>query len=245
MLRRLKDMQRDGLLGGIRHIHVLGNGLLMTGVVLTSLQRALRQYTDAGDVQITHDTAEPFQHGGHQYEVYTHLIANRSEWRLHSRKLSDAQPKYAAYALNDWCWEVERDGTARTKGKSGDGHVAVTTRLGFNIGVGHLLDAAQGKHKGLGVPSHEAGWAMCLHNTEAAVAAHSLAIDMLDHKQLDRLPRDILFICSLIDVIFKSRKVKFHKPSVSRVSDRFYTSKKVLDYNIQLDNYAGFLSGRM
>lgn len=245
MLRRLKDMQRDGLLGGVRHIHVLGNGLLMAGVVLTSIQRALRAHTDAANVQITHDTAEPFQHGGKQYEVYTHLIANRAEWRLHSRKLSDAQPKHASHALNDWCWEVERDGTPRTKGKSGDGHVAVSSQLGFNIAVGHLLDAAQGKHKGLGVPSHEAGWAMCLHNVEAAVAAHSLAIDMLDHKQLDQLPRDIPFMCTLIEATFTKRQIKLHKRHNGKDQKKFTASVKTLDCALQLDNYAGVLAGRM
>ena len=245
LLRRLRDMQLDGLTSRLKHIHVLGNGLLMTGVVLTSVQRNMRMYTDANDVQITHDTAEPFQRGGHQYEVYTHLIANRAEWRLYSRKLSDAQPEHFSHALNDWCWEVERDGTPRRDGKSGDGHSAVISQLGFHITVGQMLNAAQGKHKGLGVPSHEAGWAMCLHNTEAAVLAHSLAIDMLDYKELDKLPRDIVFITVLVDAFFAERRVWQARTKSGLNSKRYMTTSKTVEPNFDISDYAGVLAGRM
>lgn len=246
MLHRLMDMKRDGLLGGIKHIHVLGNGLLMAGVILTCIQRNLRAHTDAKDVQITHDTAEPFQTGGRQYEVYTHLIANRTGWRLHRRPISDARAHHQHHLLNDWCWTVERDGTPRSKGESGDGQTTAVSQLGFNITVGQLLNAAQGKHKGKGVPSHEAGWAMCLHNTEVAVTAHSLAIDMYHNRQMDQLPPDVVYMATLIDIAFNHRKpAKLVARASANPCATYKNDLKGFDMRAHLDNNAGILAGRM
>lgn len=246
MLHRLLDMKRDGLLGSVRHIHVLGNGLLMTGVVLTCIQRNLRAQTDAQDVQITHDTAEPFQTGGRQYEVYTHLIANHAGWQLHRRPISDAQAHHHHQLLNDWCWLVERDSTPRRKGASGEGHAAAVSQLGFNITVQQLLNAAQGKHKGLGVPSHEAAWVMCLHNTEVAVRARSLAIDMYHNKQMDRLPPDIVHMTILIDTAFNHRKsLKMVAGADGNSRNTYKRLLKTFDIRTHLNNNAGILAGRM
>jgi hypothetical protein len=247
MLRRLMDMKHDGLLGGIRHIHVLGNGLLMTGVILTCIQRNLRAHTDARDVQITHDTAEPFQMGGRQYEVYTHLIANRAGWRLHTRKLSDARPHHLGHSLNDWCWEVERDGTPRSKGEPGDGQTAAVSQLGFNVTIQHLLNAAQGKHKGLSVPSHEAGWAMCLHNVEVVVTAHSQAIDLWVTKQMDCLPSDVAHITGVIDLAFHQRKTLNLMLRRSDNPKKTYrkAAKSFDNEYSHLDKHAGILAVRM
>ncbi len=61
IMNRLMDLKQDNLLAGIRHIHVLGTSTLMAGVLLTCVQRNLRAHTAAKEVQITYDTATPFQ----------------------------------------------------------------------------------------------------------------------------------------------------------------------------------------
>jgi hypothetical protein len=112
--------------------------------------------------------------------------------------------------------------------------------------VQQLLNAAQGKHKGLGVPSHEAAWVMCLHNTEVAVRARSLAIDMYHNKQMDRLPPDIVHMTILIDTAFNHRKsLKMVAGADGNSRNTYKRLLKTFDIRTHLNNNAGILAGRM
>ncbi len=80
IMNRLMDLKQDNLLAGIRHIHVLGTSTLMAGVLLTCVQRNLRAHTAAKEVQITYDTATPFQEANRYYGAFTHYLLDKQAW---------------------------------------------------------------------------------------------------------------------------------------------------------------------
>lgn len=86
ILRRLLDMRASGQLEKCEWLHVLGQASLEFGVVLTSIQRAVRQ-TANPNFQISFDAASPFIMAG-KFQIYSALTSDKQGWAMRNLNLA-------------------------------------------------------------------------------------------------------------------------------------------------------------
>jgi hypothetical protein len=243
LMSRLMDMKDDGLLKGIRHIHVLGTGTLMAGMLLTCVQRNLRGHTAATEVQITYDTATPFQAANRYYEAYTHFLLDKQGWTIPpGRPLGDATWDEQGSTLNDWCVFQERHlfhGVPRRDGlrraESGIGETAKVQDIFFTPKHGPVR-----KRK----PTWRGALLLTLHNVEVTITAHRAAIDAYLDKNSELVPRDVQAIEALISHAFEPKKNAALKALVRGYSSH-YAARYSASFNVHsyLLKNAGLLQG--
>lgn len=241
MLARLMDMKQDGLLGRIRHIHVLGTGTLMAGVLLTCVQRNLREHTAAKDIQITYDTATPFQAANRYYEAYTHFYRDVEALQLPpGLQLGDATWDEHILSLNEWCSHRQRHLFEADQPR--DGLLPARSAVGHKAKVYDIFFTR--KHRALRKPkpTWPGALLLTLHNVEVTVNAHRAAITAYLENRRDVLPHDVQVIAELINHAFNPRRganfLAINKGYSVKGVDRYVTSFNAHRY---LANYAGHL----
>ena len=201
MLNRLMDMKQDGLLGGIRHIHVLGTGTLMAGMLLTCIQRNLRAHTAAKEVQITYDTAFPFQAANRYYAAFTHFLLDKQGWHLPpGRPLGDSHFDHHSWSLNDWCAFQERHlfHSAERRG----GLRRAESEIGRRVKVWDIFDTPQHRPLIKRKPTWRGALLLTLHNVEVSIRAHDAAIDAYLQQNTELIPLDVRYIEGLVNHAF-------------------------------------------
>jgi hypothetical protein len=201
MLSRLMDMKHDGLLGGIKHIHVLGTGTLSAGVLLTCIQRNLRAHTDAKKVQITFDTATPFQAANKHYQAYTHYLLDKESWGIPPGvELGKADPEQCSWTLNDWCAFQARDLFHAAERR--DGLRRAESEIGRRAKVEDIFYTTVHGPVKRRKPTWRGALLLTLHNVEVTVGAHKAAVDAYLNRQMWLLPQDIRKIEGLVNHAF-------------------------------------------
>ncbi|WHQ70205.1 hypothetical protein [Methylorubrum extorquens] len=108
MLHRLIDMRDDGNLARIKHIHVLGTGTFESGCILTTIQRCIRDSINR-ELQITFDTATPFQEANERYQLMAWYTIDRVKLSWKYLRPSEATLSGNRYEneftvpINHWC----------------------------------------------------------------------------------------------------------------------------------------------
>jgi hypothetical protein len=88
VLRRLLELDREGLLGELEHIHFLGVADLDFALLATSLQRALTEHL-GHSVRVTFDVSTPYLYGYRDLKVIQPGVCWKS-LRLNTRQLAAA-----------------------------------------------------------------------------------------------------------------------------------------------------------
>ena len=244
MLARLMDMKRDGLLNRrLRHIHVLGTGTLMAGVLLTCLQRNLRLHTDAKEIQITYDTATPFQAANRYYEAFTHFYRDKEALQIPpGLQLGEAERDEHTLSLNEWCWhrtrdlfEADRPRGGLQRAESGVGDKAKVHDIFYTT--------KHGPHR-KPKPTWPGALLLTLHNVDVTVRAQRAAINAYLENRTDVLPLNVRSIAGLIDHAFnpaRGASLLAASRGYSENSVRRYAAS--FDVHRYLANYAGTLQG--
>lgn len=87
-LMRLLDMHEDGLLESCEWIHFLGISTLRTGMVLSYLQRILRETGMAPKVQISFDSASPVKFAANAYQAVLGFDIGGDNWTFKPQKIA-------------------------------------------------------------------------------------------------------------------------------------------------------------
>ncbi|MEP6433897.1 MAG: hypothetical protein ABJ053_09685, partial [Lentilitoribacter sp.] len=110
-LRRLTQIRDDGLLKPDQWVHFLGVSTLKVGVALTYIQRALRKYTDAHNVQITFDSKSPIDSVINGYNSIAGYDFSRDKWSIHTEPTNLAKYQNSDIRLKslavDWANQRE------------------------------------------------------------------------------------------------------------------------------------------
>ena len=243
MLARLMDMKRDGLLKRLRHIHVLGTGTLMAGVLLTCLQRNLRLHTEAKEIQITYDTATPFQAANRYYEAFTHFYRDKQALQIPpGLQVGEAEPDEHTLSLNEWCWHRTR--ALFEADRPRDGLLRAESGVGDRAKVYDIFYTTKhGPHRKL-KPTWPGALLLTLHNVEVTVRAQRAAIDAYLANRTDMFPLNVRSIAGLIDHAFNPERGA-GLLAASRGYSENSAKRYAASFNVQryLANYAGTLQG--
>ncbi|MET7242907.1 hypothetical protein ABZT49_06020 [Methylobacterium sp. EM32] len=229
MLHRLVDMRDDGTLARIKHIHVLGTGTLASACVLTTMQRCIRASINP-DLQITFDTATPFQEANERYSLLAYYVADNKALSIKYDRPSDAElsefrhHSELTFAINDWCHARAQAEVHRlikdAQGSYPAMHGRATPNAGISIIGQHLAvndvavvrpDRQDPDPRNFIVkPDSKTSLLMCAHNVDAATRAlEQVTANWLsdDGETRNNFPVDLLVIRSLIEIIFAPNRV--------------------------------------
>lgn len=243
MLGRLMDMKRDGLLKRLRHIHVLGTGTLMAGVLLTCVQRNLRAHTDASEIQITYDTATPFQAANRYYEAFTHFYRDKEALQIPPGiQLGEATRDEHLLSLNEWCWHRTRDLFEDHRPR--DGLLRAESGVGRKAKVYDIFYTQKHDIHCKLKPTWPGALLLTLHNVEVTVRAQRAAIDAYLAGRTDVFPLNVRTIAGLIDHAFNpaegAERLNLIKKYRNNRVGRYVSSFDVRRF---LANNAGHLQG--
>lgn len=225
MLHRLIDMRDDGTLARIKHIHVLGTATFDSACLLTTIQRCIRSSINP-HIQITFDTATPFQEANERYRVFTHYIADNVGCSVKYTQPSGApvgeqdHEQYLYKTVNAWCHLSAQDERTRViEDNSGRRHrpmrgreapFAAISLAGQMLRVNDLSEVRLDPHgdglkKFIFKPTSETSLLMCLHNVDAATRSYEEILDRWLHPHPEisgNFPIEFLAIKSLIEMVF-------------------------------------------
>lgn len=243
MLARLMDMKRDGLLKQLKHIHVLGTGTLMAGVLLTCVQRNLRLHTDAKEIQITYDTATPFQAANRYYEAFTHFYRDKQALLIPPGiELGSSDFSERGLLLNEWC--ALRTRHLFDAADARDGLLRVDTGVGRRALVQDIFYRTKHGPFRKEKPSWAGALLLTLHNVEFTVEAQRMAIDAFVGGGVSVIPMQVRAIAGLVDHAFNPAKgagLLAASRGYSPNSARRYAAS--FDVQRFLSNNAGHLQG--
>lgn len=193
-LRRLIQMRDEGLLRKGQWIHFLGVSTMKVGVALTYIQRALRKYTDATDVQITFDSKSPVDSVINGYNAISGYDFSSDKWSIHTEPTniadnigSDLRLEHIAHK-----WADEKDA-----------RVLAPSTLGKFLTLNDLVGTKRPK-TGKRVPSALQQALLINHNTQALIEAFRCAYRFLDEKHFAHRPTSVEFLELYMDLIFKA-----------------------------------------
>lgn len=101
ILRRLLEMRDSGLLEKCEWLHVLGQAEIEFGVVLTSIQRAVRATVNP-NFQISFDAASPFLMAAN-YQIYSALTSDKQGWAMRNLNLAGADRARDCRTIEEVC----------------------------------------------------------------------------------------------------------------------------------------------
>ncbi len=172
-------------------------------MLLTCVQRNLRAHTAAKEVQITYDTATPFQEANRYYGAFTHYLLDKQAWIIPpGRPLGDASVEEQDLTLNDWCAYQERalfharhrrDGLRRAVSGIGD-----QAKVGdiFNTPAKRLGPVRKFK------PTWRGALLLTMHNVEVMIKAHRTAIDAYLDRNTELIVPEVRDIAGIVDHAF-------------------------------------------
>ncbi|MGC5777604.1 hypothetical protein [Methylobacterium sp. NFXW15] len=198
MLNRILDMRADGTLQRLRHIHVLGTSTLDCAVMLTVIQRAIREH-DKTDLQITYDTSNPSVTALRYNQAITSYGLDYVAASVSNDAPSQAHPDAYDRTLNEWCADLThaRNEDCRKSGR--DRQYAAFTSVGNLVKVRDLLDFSGAVPK----PISDAMLLVACHNIQVTVDAHRNAISNWYNSDQSRLrfPAALLKMEAVINTV--------------------------------------------
>lgn len=192
-LRRLIQMRDDGLLKPDQWIHFLGVSTLKVGVALTYIQRSLRKYTDAHNVQITFDSKSPIDSVINGYNSIAGYDFSTDKWSIHTEPTNLAKYENSDILLKslavDWANQREYRMTSQST-------------LSYVLSLSDLVGTKNPKSNKR-IPSSLQQALLTHHNTQALIEAFRYAYRYLDDKYHSERPASVQFLNAYIDLIFK------------------------------------------
>lgn len=198
MLNRILDMRADGTLQRLKHIHVLGTSTVDSAVLLTTIQRAVRQH-DGTDLQITYDTSNPSVTALRYNQAITSYGLDYVGASVSNDVISKAETHAYSRTLNEWCADITslRNDECRKFGR--DRQYAAFSSTGNFIKIGDLLDTRGPETK----PTSAAMLLVACHNIQVTVDAHRNAISNWYHSDdaRSRFPRSLITTEAVINLV--------------------------------------------
>lgn len=191
-LRRLVQMDQDGLLRPGMWIHFLGISTLSAGAALTYLQRALRLYTPAKDIQLTFDSKSPVDGIAFGYQAVCGFDFAPNKWTFRTQKTNLPEHIGSETLLSDLARDWSCDGNDRVLAK---------TTLGEMINLGQLVgpfDPTKDRH----TPRNWQQTLLIHHNTQAYIEGFRQAYRRLDDKAVLQRVHTIRHLREVFEVIF-------------------------------------------
>lgn len=193
-LRRLIQMRDDNLLQPDQFIHFLGVSTLKVGVALTFIQRALREHTDAREVQLTFDSKSPVDAMSNGYQAFSGYDFSKDKWSIRTQPSNIAENEGSTRPLktlaSDWVRATEQRMLARSS-------------LGNMLTLGDLVasrDPATGKR----IPNALQQVLLVHHNTQALIEAFREAYSYLETRHLIDRPQSIQILDEIIQMVFRT-----------------------------------------
>lgn len=191
--RRLIEMRDLGHLRQGQWLHFLGVSTLKVGVGLSMLQRALRSYTDAKDIQLSFDSGSPVDIMRNGYEAVTGVNMDPKVWSFRSARTrqdahdGDHRPLNKIWGKGDRMLDFKRTQTA--------------------LGVHLTLDDFVNKPwEGLTATQTRKLQQVLLihHNTHAFFEGFRHAYRTLDDRNSLERPKELMCLPALLDGVFTS-----------------------------------------
>jgi hypothetical protein len=202
-LRRLLDMQRDGKLASCRWIHFLGVSTLRHGIVLSFLQRALRESGAAPDVQITFDSASPVKSAASGYQATLGFSLGGDGWSFHPQRIATSELQASDDTISVLAGQWQRNRSDR---------FAVITHVGELVPLRELITARPGKRPTLTTTQLAL---LIHHNTQSFIEGFRHAYRLLDDRSaLDRHP-SIRHLDQLLKSVFPPRGTVYPNTLIS------------------------------
>lgn len=165
ILRRLLDMRASGQLEKCEWLHVLGQASLELGVVLTSIQRAVRQ-TANPNFQISFDAASPFLMAG-KFQIYSALTSDKQRWSMRNLNLAGSVRAKDNRSIAEVC---DRESSSGPAGGPSERVVTPIETAVSGLPIGALFetpDELTPDNTGVMIATH--------HNVQALTSAHDAA----------------------------------------------------------------------
>lgn len=175
MLARLIDMRDDELLQKADWIHVLGVGVLPIGVMITQVQRTIRELYNP-TIQFSFDTATPFSSAGALQQLFAGSTFDEAGWSFQMESQSYWDRADEGRNIGDLLEEYLESKSARRR-------VAARTAVSKSVALGDIRDPATGK---VTTPGRNL---LVHHNVEALVDAHNIAHDTYYDDPIIRDPK--------------------------------------------------------
>jgi hypothetical protein len=209
LLSRLLDMRDDGTLQNLKWLHVLGVSDLEQGLLLTVVQRAVRQHVNP-EFQISFDSSSPFLQAAKKGIATTFTVDDKgwaSQFRGYKKLPTDGDDLLLSEYISRLATAVENRLV-----HVADTHIARTFTLGdLRSQIGELDD--EGK-----VKMDSSAYALLMnHNTEAMVRSHLIAHRAFFDRDLElnpplaslkhsiKTPMRVLVIAEMIAMLFEGR----------------------------------------
>jgi len=193
LLARLIDLWDDGTLADCEWLHVLGISTLSICVLLTAVQRQVRQYANP-NFQISFDSASPFRMAANR-QILTGYTLDRHGWSFQAVKRAQIDPSNPGRLLRDVM--LDDLGTDDDRQR----HLA-DTAISASITVGDIIDTT-GKMTPMG------DYLVMNHNVEATLdgleAAHNAMFDPPQVRDPLAVPLKEKTIAAMIELIFQDR----------------------------------------
>jgi hypothetical protein len=193
-LRRLVQMRDDGLLKPDQYIHFLGVSTLKVGVALTFIQRALREHTEATNVQLAFDSKSPVDAMVNGYQAITGYDFSPDRWSIRTQSTNVPENENSEELLMNMAedWAGERQDRYRAKSS-----------------LAHLLQqkdliARRDPITGKAIPTALQQVLLVHHNTQALIEAFRHAYGRLDGKAVLERPQSVRWLDDIIQMVFRT-----------------------------------------
>lgn len=191
--RRLIEMRDMGLLKPGQWLHFLGVSTLRVGLALSFLQRALRKYTPANDIQLSFDSGSPVDVMRNGYNAITGVDLDPDVWQWRwektqlDRQINDVTPiNYMPVT----CFRNLQ-------------FMRIHTNLGAHLTLDDMSSRAM---PGMTAEKTRKLQQVLLihHNTQAYFEGFRHAYRTLDDDKLNERPDEVRFLPILLDEVFTS-----------------------------------------
>ncbi|MEG3162977.1 hypothetical protein U1701_00035 [Sphingomonas sp. PB2P19] len=162
IVARMLDMHRDGILGKVRWLHILGTSKLEMGCVLTAIQQEVRKL-GYPEFQISFDASSPSMAAVYGTVNIGHASSAHG-WAMQTMKFSDLVQRFAgrpeplAVLLREVMEDKSRSNIRR--------RIAASTHISRNLTIADL-DPSGGS-----LIAHDTYDLIMHHNTQALIQAH-------------------------------------------------------------------------
>ncbi|MEP0942009.1 MAG: hypothetical protein ABJH63_15315 [Rhizobiaceae bacterium] len=192
-LRRLIEMRDSGLLARCEWIHFLGVSTFKVAAVLTYLQRALREHTNAKSVQISFDSKSPVDVVINGYKPIIGYDFDPDKWTFRVETLPLQECASDTRMLN----EIGRD----WQNEKPNRHIAKTA-LSYRLQLNQLVSFNSDRNRYL--PNGLQQALLIHHNSQAFFEGFRRSYSYLNDGGYSQRPKELRLMEMYIQQVFKS-----------------------------------------